>query len=149
MHAAARLDFRPTLHNNFFTNTTVAPLAISLIPPALSFDKNGTINYDKHYMSILYQIATGTFANFTADTKPIVALPLDGSQNSIVQVPYLCHFSVRKSTGPLVISVLVATLSMFSAGWGVSMLVASYFAKRNMPESEPNPFNYVVRWLTI
>lgn len=134
LHAAVRLDFGPTLYNNFLTNATVAPLAIAGAYPVLDFNSNGTVGATTYANSSLYEAIMGTFASFNTTDKAFLALPLDDSQKSTIQVPYLCHFTVRKSMGPLIISVLVATLSMFSAGWGVSMLVASYFATRNLPE---------------
>ncbi|KAG8873319.1 hypothetical protein FRB98_009092 [Tulasnella sp. 332] len=40
---------------------------------------------------------------------------------------------VMKSTGQLIVSVLVATLSMFSSGWAISILVSAHFEKRRYP----------------
>ena len=52
---------------------------------------------------------------------------------AVIQVVYPCQFQQPKSPGALVISVLVATLSMFSSGWAVFMLVATTLAKRQNP----------------
>lgn len=136
MLAAVRLDFGPTLPNNFLTNATVAPLAISPTYPALYLGKNGTLSSGFSYRSSFYMLVTSTAEELKAASLEQFTLPLYGAQNAIIQVPYLCHFTIRKTMGPLIVSVLVATLSMFSAGWGGFLLVASYFATRNRPEGE-------------
>lgn len=133
MDAAVRLDFGPTISNNFLTNPEVAPLTLFPTFPILTLDANGTISSIGDHPSVLYQVVAGTFFDPSQD---IVSLPLDGSQLSRMQVPYLCHFSVRKSTGSLIIAVLVATLSMFTAGYGFAIFVASYFATLNRPDGK-------------
>ncbi|KAF8802521.1 hypothetical protein BYT27DRAFT_7226416 [Phlegmacium glaucopus] len=60
-------------------------------------------------------------------------LPVTVSGSATIQVVYPCQFQQRKSLGQLVISVLVATLSMFWTGWAVFMLIATAIVKRNNP----------------
>lgn len=98
---------------------------------------NGTVSVSQRE-SVLYESLAGTLRN--ADGSLLFpTLPLDGSKRSIISVPYLCHFSERKSAGEAFIAVLVATLSMFSAGWAIFMLVCSYLAKRGQPQGAFSP----------
>ena len=60
-------------------------------------------------------------------------LPLTLPGPATIQVVYPCQFQQLKAPGALVISVLVATLSMFSTGWAVYMLLATAIAKRHNP----------------
>ncbi|KAG8983282.1 hypothetical protein FRB93_007314 [Tulasnella sp. JGI-2019a] len=98
------------------------------------YDANGNIAVS-HPDSKFYDALTGTLRESDGSLF-FPGLPLDGSKRSTISVPFLCRFSVRKSTGEAFIAVLVATLSMFSAGWAVFILVCSYFAKRGQPKGE-------------
>ena len=60
-------------------------------------------------------------------------LPVTLSGPATIQVVYPCQFQQLKAPGALVISVLVATLSMFSTGWAVYILLATTIAKRHNP----------------
>ncbi|KIM38213.1 hypothetical protein M413DRAFT_447960 [Hebeloma cylindrosporum] len=60
-------------------------------------------------------------------------LPVNTSGPANIQALYACQFQKRKSLGPLFVSVLVATLGMFSTGWALFMLIASSLAKRTDP----------------
>ncbi|KAF6759928.1 hypothetical protein DFP72DRAFT_120616 [Ephemerocybe angulata] len=48
---------------------------------------------------------------------------------STLQTVFICHFSKLKSTGSLIVSVLVATLSMFSSAWGLTIVFATRVVK--------------------
>lgn len=136
MDAAVRVDFGHTIYNNFLTNADLGPLALSPTFPTLTLSPNGTVSSTGEHSSTLYELVTGTFGDLTPDQTAIVSLPLDASQPSRLQVPYLCHFSTRKSTGSLIVSVLVATLSMFTAGYGFVMFIASNIETFHRPEGE-------------
>ncbi|KAG8868066.1 hypothetical protein FRB98_003795 [Tulasnella sp. 332] len=58
------------------------------------------------------------------------ATAVDIPPPAVISTEYLCRFSQRKSAGQLFVSVLVATLSMFSSGWAAFILVSAYFEKR-------------------
>ena len=60
-------------------------------------------------------------------------LPVTLPGPATIQVVYPCQFQQRKAAGPLFISVLVATLSMFSTGWAIYMSLATTIAKRQNP----------------
>ena len=60
-------------------------------------------------------------------------LPVTVSGPAIIKLVYPCRFQQQKAVGQLIIAVLVATLSMFSTGWAVFMLIATAIAKRNNP----------------
>ncbi|KAF8150752.1 hypothetical protein B0H34DRAFT_151036 [Crassisporium funariophilum] len=61
-------------------------------------------------------------------------LPVNVTGASSIQMVYLCQFQQRKSPGSLLISVLVAVLSMFSSGWALYMFGVTSLAK-NRPDS--------------
>lgn len=44
---------------------------------------------------------------------------------------YQCQTTQLKSIGSVIISILVATLSLFTSGWGIVMLAAAFLEKRN------------------
>lgn len=67
-----------------------------------------------------------------------------------IQVVYLCRFQRMKSTGQVFISVLVATLSMFSSGYAAFMFGATYLAKRDRRGgSNDHPFFIFRRGLMV
>ncbi|KAF8889655.1 hypothetical protein BD779DRAFT_1671768 [Infundibulicybe gibba] len=57
-------------------------------------------------------------------------IPMNLTGPASVQVVYLCRYQQRKSLPQATISVIVATLSMFSGGWAVFMLIATCIVKR-------------------
>ncbi|KAF8798946.1 hypothetical protein BYT27DRAFT_7264481 [Phlegmacium glaucopus] len=75
----------------------------------------------------------GTMAPTFPVTQANAAATCDGFGTSHYSSSYSLSISATDSLGQLVISVLVATLSMFSAGWAVFMLIAMAIAKRNDP----------------
>jgi hypothetical protein len=60
-------------------------------------------------------------------------LPVNTSGPANIQAVYPCQFQKRKSLGSLFVSVLVATLGMFSTGWALFIMTASTLAKRMDP----------------
>lgn len=60
-------------------------------------------------------------------------LPVNTSGPANIQVVYPCQFQKPKSPGSLFVSVLVATLGMFSTGWALFILIASTLAKQTDP----------------
>ena len=71
--------------------------------------------------------SSGTDYSWMSQFLPEVVAPGPAA----IQVVYLCHVQSRKSPGSLIISVLVAVLSMFSSGWAIYLLVIGTFAKRH------------------
>ncbi|KAG8995951.1 hypothetical protein FRB94_008688 [Tulasnella sp. JGI-2019a] len=57
----------------------------------------------------------------------------DTSRPAVIASQYLCHFPQRESLGSAIISVLVATLSMFGSAWAVFLAVATYYEKQKHP----------------
>ncbi|KAG8990857.1 hypothetical protein FRB94_013032 [Tulasnella sp. JGI-2019a] len=101
--AVTRLDMSNVLSNNFLAHLDVI---------------NATIQSPSRlYYDLMYRNGT---------------LRLDTSRPAVIASQYLCHFPQRKSLGSAIISVLVATLSMFGSGWAAFLLVATYFEKRNI-----------------
>ncbi|KAF9522554.1 hypothetical protein CPB83DRAFT_96744 [Crepidotus variabilis] len=58
-------------------------------------------------------------------------LPYNVSSLPIIEAEYLCKYQQLKSPGTLIISVLVAVLSMFSSGWAFYLFIISSLAKRS------------------
>jgi hypothetical protein len=111
--AAVRIDLGNPSRNNFFLNRSVLNTTLFGTFPAnklLNLNVSSSILYDANVNSGMLPLAVGGPAH--------------------IQVLYLCQLQQLKSYGSLVISVLVATLSMFSAGWAFFMLVAGFFAER-------------------
>ncbi|KAG9032276.1 hypothetical protein FRB95_001672 [Tulasnella sp. JGI-2019a] len=136
LHAAVRFDFGNALPNNLFTNTTAVVSANQTILPtfpteAYDANRNKTVSYQE---STFYDTLMGTYRDANGN-KAFPTLPLDGSKRSTILVPFLCRFIEMRSSGNAFISVLVATLSMFSAGWAVFILICGHFAKRGQPQA--------------
>ena len=117
VYAAVRIDLGNPSINNFILypavmNNTIYPTFP--ITPA---------NGEAFSNSSIYSV----FSSFPQNP------PVTLSGPATIQVVYPCQFQQRKATGPLVISVLVATLSMFSTGWAVYMFLATAIAKRHNP----------------
>ncbi|KAF8059840.1 hypothetical protein FPV67DRAFT_340304 [Lyophyllum atratum] len=104
--ATVRIDLGNTIPNNFFINSSALNETLSsklnpMLPP-----------------STLYHAA-----------QSMQSLTMNGSAN--IQVLYSCpKWQQKKSIGYAIVSVLVATLSMFSTGWAILMFVAGLLAER-------------------
>ncbi|KAG9027901.1 hypothetical protein FRB95_007063 [Tulasnella sp. JGI-2019a] len=137
LHAAVRFDLGNALPNNLFTNTTaVLSTNQTIIPtfPLETINSKGNRTVSSAH-SKFYDMLTGAIRRDNG-SEYFSALPLDGSKRSTILVPFLCRFLELKSPGNAFISVLVATLSMFSAGWTVFILICGYFAKRGKPQGK-------------
>jgi len=121
VYAAIRIDLGNPSLNNFILypavmNDTIYPTFP--ITPA---------NGEAFSISSLYSTLSSPFPWLQQN------LPVRLSGPATVQVVYPCRFQQLKAPGALIISVLVATLSMFSTGWGVYMSLATTIAKRHNP----------------
>ena len=118
VYACIRIDLGNPSSNNFILN----PAAINgTISPTFPLTQ---ANGEAFSNSSLY-VVWATWLQY----RP----PVTVSGPATIQVVYPCQFQKLKSLGSLAISVLVATLSMFSTGWGIFMLLATAVAKRNNP----------------
>jgi len=112
----------------------------------------------------LHSLKTGSFANFlqlngtqTSTSRITLIYIMDGPDliqysnltcrstppdlQILIQAIYPCQFQKRKSLGPLFVSVLVATLGMFSTGWAAFILIASVLAKQADPAGGTSHFH--------
>jgi hypothetical protein len=121
VYAAIRIDLGNPSLNNFILNP--AAMNSTIYPTFPITPGNGVASSN----STLYSTLNSPFPGLQPN------LPVRLSGPATIQVVYPCQFQQRKATGPLVISVLVATLSMFSSGWAVYMLLATTLAKRHNP----------------
>ncbi|KDN37862.1 hypothetical protein RSAG8_09836, partial [Rhizoctonia solani AG-8 WAC10335] len=62
---------------------------------------------------------------------PIAARRPDDNNPAMLVQRYLCHRLVLKPAATLVVDVLVATMSMFMVGWGLTQIVLMYVAKEH------------------
>ncbi|KAF9485189.1 hypothetical protein BDN70DRAFT_679073 [Pholiota conissans] len=119
IHAAIRIDLGNPSSNNFILDQTA--LNSTIIPsfPRTSYNQNAT--------SLLYE----QWAHPGSQLQGFLPFKIAGPAH--IQAAYACHVQRRKPVGSLFVSVLVATLSMFSSGWAIFMIVAASLAKRNDP----------------
>ncbi|KAG8862974.1 hypothetical protein FRB96_000394 [Tulasnella sp. 330] len=128
MLAAVRLDIGNIFPNNFLVypdaiNATIAP-ELPVPGASASLDTSSGL----YGIGISKQLHDD---RITGTSDNVLFMPMNASQPSVIDIQYLCHFPQEKSPGQAFVSVLVATLSMFSSGWAAFLLVATYFAKRN------------------
>ena len=121
VYAAVRIDLGNPSLNNFILNP--AALNNTIYPTFPITPANGEAFSNSDLYSILSSPSPWLQQN----------LPVKLSGPATIQVVYLCQTQIRKTAGALFISVLVATLSMFSTGWGVYMSLATTIAKRQNP----------------
>ena len=122
VYAAIRVDLGNPSLNNFILN-----------PSALNdtiFESFPVTAYNQDQLS-----TTSSLYSQWHNPNPYLQkdLPVTVSGPAQIQVVYPCRFQQRKPLGPLIVSVLVATLSMFSSAWAVFILAATTFAKRTDP----------------
>lgn len=122
VHAAIRIDLGHSSTNNFILNP--AALNNTIIPffPETPYNKNTTDT-----TSLLYN----QWAHPSPDLQALLPFHVPGP--AYIQATYACHVQRRKRIGPLLTSVLVATLSMFSSAWAIFMIIATNLAKRRDP----------------
>jgi len=121
VYACIRIDLGNPSSNNFILNP--AALNGTIAPTFPLTQANG----EAFSNPILYR-------NWIEPTPWLQQhLPVTVSGPASLKVVYPCQFQQRKGLDQLVISVLVATLSMFSTGWAVYMMIATAIAKRNNP----------------
>ena len=107
LYAAVRLDIGYVLSNNVLTNSAAFDAAINI--------NTGTDN--------------PTLLRDRLDpAKAQITYPLTSRGLAILDLSYECTYKYRKSAAEILISVLVATASLFASGWAFMMLAAGYFA---------------------
>lgn len=132
VYAAVRLDLGIDSPNNYILHKEVMPQTLnSTFPVTATTPANpNNIGLTSHlYSSWSNPNATDSFGtdySWMWQFLPEIVAPGPAA----IQVVYLCHLQSRKSPGSLIISVLVAVLSMFSSGWAIYLLAIGTFAKR-------------------
>ncbi|KAG9024588.1 hypothetical protein FRB95_011333 [Tulasnella sp. JGI-2019a] len=102
--AAVRLDIGNVFPNNFLVYPSTMDAIVSK-----GSDIRLALAFDKYYL-------------------PSIA---HASRPAVIASQYLCHLPQRKPLGSVFVSVLVATLSMFSSAWAVFLVVATYYGNEN------------------
>lgn len=124
--AAARLDMGNIFPNNFLIYSDVINATIaSDLPVQGAPSEQATMS--ELYGALQDGIQGSALVSLSNNVLEEV---VDVSQPAVIDTQYLCHFSQAKPMGQAFISVLVATLSMFSGGWAVFLLISTYFEKR-------------------
>jgi hypothetical protein len=124
IHASVRIDLGNPSQNNFFLNS-------SMVNDTLFSTINST-NSTNPTNSILYFSITNL--NQSEVEKRIATLTPEGP--ATIQVLYQCRLQQAKPIGSAIISVLVATLSMFSTAWAIFMFVSSQYAEHIREKSK-------------
>jgi hypothetical protein len=139
VYAAIRVDLGNPSLNNFILN-----------PSALNgtiFEKFPVTAYNQDQLS-----TTSTLYSRWHNPNPDMQkyLPVNVSGPAQMQVAYPCRFQRRKPLGSVIVSVLVATLSMFSSAWAIFIYLATTYAKHTDPAGI-SPFSRVFhfRWLNL
>ncbi|KAF6743203.1 hypothetical protein DFP72DRAFT_828487 [Ephemerocybe angulata] len=116
--ATAQIDLGNSAPNNFLTNPSMIDAV--LIPEFPSAFQPGSTARSQLYDAWKSQKIPRTITNYATLAVPGPAT---------LQAPFICHFYRLKSPGSLVVSVMVATLSMFSSAWGLSIVLAARILK--------------------
>ncbi|KDN34749.1 hypothetical protein RSAG8_12191, partial [Rhizoctonia solani AG-8 WAC10335] len=117
----------PELGYNIFNN--VSALRASIHAEQLVGTNMTRIIGSTNRLSLAVPVTPYLLSNPGDFQLPITARqPGDSNSARLVQ-RYLCHRLVLKPIATLIVDVLVATISMFMAGWGVAMTVLMYVAK--------------------
>ena len=122
IHASVRIDLGNPSQNNFFLN-------LSMVEDTLFSTVNST-NSTNPTNSTLYFSVTNQ-----SDLEKRIATLTPGGPATI-QVLYQCRLQQAKSIGSAIISVLVATLSMFSTAWAIFMFASSEYAEHVREKSK-------------
>jgi len=127
-YAAVRLDLGNPSPNNFLLNTSMIPQAIlSTFPQTFPNLANESLLYSILVNDGYYALHGGASYNTTG------LLPLTLPGPAVLQGVYLCRFQRARPLGSAVIGVLVGTLTMFSSGWAVFLVLAASLVKKRVP----------------
>jgi hypothetical protein len=121
--AAARIDLGNAVANNFLLNPEVVDnILVATFPetPVTSTSQSDLYSTWKSQIN-------------PATKSPYRTLNVPGP--STLQAVFICHFFKLKGPGSLIVSVLVATLSMFSSAWALGLMTAAHFVKERDGDS--------------
>lgn len=127
IHAAVQIDLGNPHDNNFLLNPSVLSRTL--------YSEFTAALLSKPTISTLYQV----ISNGSSYTFPYT-LPLKVEGPAKLESRYLCRLQQIKAPAQAFIAVLVATLSMFISGWGLLMLLATYWAKRGNDSGKVRSF---------
>ncbi|KAJ7205472.1 hypothetical protein GGX14DRAFT_500612 [Mycena pura] len=135
VYAAVRLDLGNLAPNNFLVNTTMIPQAILQTFPQTYPPLPGIALANESFLYSLL-VNDGFFSEQSNKEYDIPGLlPLAAPGPAAIDGVYLCRFQRVKSPGSAFIAVLVATLSMFSSGWALFIVMAAAALKSRMPSA--------------
>ncbi|KAF5326828.1 hypothetical protein D9619_004187 [Psilocybe cf. subviscida] len=134
VYAAVRIDLGIDSANNFILHKDVMPKTLNATFPvtAVTPANKDNVGIQAHlYSAWLDPSKPDSQQNYTF---LLDLLPIEVGGPATLRVVYLCQFQQRKTPGSLFISVLVATLSMFTSGWAVYILLLGVFLRKH-PDS--------------
>ncbi|KAJ6554666.1 hypothetical protein B0H19DRAFT_1072027 [Mycena capillaripes] len=131
VYAAVRLDLGNPSPNNFLLNTSMISDAITGTFPQTHPNRPGYP--DLLTKSYLYSILVndGYLSIITVDFGIPSLLPLTSPGPAVLDGVYLCRFQRPKPPRSAFIAVLVATLSMFTTGWAIFLVIAEAVVKEH------------------
>ncbi|KAJ6606090.1 hypothetical protein DFH09DRAFT_966260 [Mycena vulgaris] len=139
VYAAVRLDLGNPSPNNFLLNTSMISDAIIETFPQTYPNRLGypSLPTESYLYSIL--VNDGYHSDITVVFGiPAGLLPLTSPGPAVLDGVYLCRFQRAKPPRSAFIAVLVATLSMFTTGWAIFLVIAEAVVKRHNLESGAN-----------
>jgi hypothetical protein len=145
VYAAVRLDLGNPSSNNFLLNTSMISDAITGTFPQTYPNRPGYPELPTK--SYLYSILVndGYHSNITVDFDIPGLLPLTSPGPAVLDGVYLCRFQRAKPPRSAFIAVLVATLSMFTTGWGIFLVIAQAVVKEHKSGGKPLRFSDQIR----
>lgn len=114
--AGARIDIGNILPNNFLVNRDIVGDAIQETLPD--------------------PISGGEAGIWSPLTSPIYRATINGIDIGLpvtIAATYQCRVQVPKSPGQIFVAVVVATITLFSSGWAVFMMLLAFFVNLKNP----------------
>jgi hypothetical protein len=145
VYAAVRLDLGNPSPNNFLLNTSMISDAITRTFPQTHPNRPGypDLPTESYLYSIL--VDDGYYSNITAAFDIPGLLPLTWPGPAVLDGVYLCRFQRPKPPRSAFIDVLVATLSMFTTGWAIFLVIAQAVVKKHKSGGKPLLFSDQIR----
>ncbi|KAF8893069.1 hypothetical protein BD779DRAFT_1508709 [Infundibulicybe gibba] len=129
LHAALRIDLGNPNPNNISSP---------------EFPESSGLNSTASRLYITGSLPSAAPASLNKTMSDYVPLNLTGPAS--IRVVYLCRHQQRKPLAQAVVSVIVATMSMFSGGWAMFILVAAYVVKKKYKQDMYQSREFDSRW---
>ncbi|KAH8795877.1 hypothetical protein DL96DRAFT_1203035 [Flagelloscypha sp. PMI_526] len=135
--SATYLDIGATFPGSLFVGQGMLNQTITSAPDVTAILSNATIADlvgDRQPISYAEMLRIGANDPLYRDRVGVVELPIPEDlrvqKTATIKTLYTCHAKRQKDALSLIISVLVADMSIFGAAWGTVALIASMIAKK-------------------